>query len=178
MNVASKTADREVAFQTFNPSLPFFVDFTHRADGLLDEGVLVFLETDDSSKMVEHGPFIFADDVIIQRSDERRLVRGCITHVVTAELTVVIKRRGDLPCHHGTAFRRIRWCNAQGLGKNAEDLGFIIGYDGVIERHAHRFEVEEQATSGYKAHAPYEGRLVLETSPTTSPSTDLTVYYR
>ena len=112
------------------------------------------------------------------RGDERRLVRGCITHVVTAELTVVIKRRGDLPCHHGTAFRRIRRCNAQGLGKNAEDLSFIVGYDGVIERHAHRFEVEEQATSGYKAHAPYEGRLVLETSPTASPSTDLTLSNR
>ena len=67
----SKGANGEVPFQAFHPSLTVFVHFAHRPDGLFDKrAISIFLQTDDATKVVQHGPLVLADDVIIEGSNQ------------------------------------------------------------------------------------------------------------
>ena len=80
------------------------VHFTHGSDGLFDERVLIFLQTDDAAKMVEHGPLVLTDDIVIESSDQRRLIGRGVAHVVAAVFTVVVKGPINFAGHGSSAF--------------------------------------------------------------------------
>lgn len=79
-------------FQAFHSPLSTLIHFTHGPNGFLNKGVLIFLNSDDSTQVVEHGPFFFSDDIVIKSGNERLLVGGGIPHVMSFILVVVFKR--------------------------------------------------------------------------------------